>query len=80
MFTSKKKKAMPNPEKTWWFDYMVEFINGTTEDRIGEARAVHLANAVDRAQELIDERVECDPSISRAFMYHIELDEDEEVL
>ena len=80
MFNTKKKKSKPNPEKLWWFDYLVKFIDGTTEDRNGEVRAIHLANAVDRAQELIDQRVECDPSITRAFMYHIELDEDEEVL
>lgn len=66
-------------KKTWYFNYMVEFLDGTLEDRSGEVEAVHIVNAVDKAEELIQERAEADQNIKDACFYYIELDEEEEL-
>ena len=75
-----KKKQPEPPMKRFYFDYMVEFLDGTLEGRTGEVEAVHLVNAVDKAMALIETRIETDDYVKGTVLYSISLDEEDYVI
>jgi hypothetical protein len=70
-------KKKDNDMKTWNFSYIVEFLDGLKEDRVGWVEAMHFANAADKAQALIETRVEADEYIKGAVILGVNLDEEE---
>lgn len=76
MFNKKKKET--SPEKRFFFDYHVTFLDETMEIRTGEVYAQYFVNAVDKAYALIELRVTADPDIEGAVLFRLEEEEDED--
>lgn len=58
MFGKKKENT-----RKWAFDYTAYFIDGSVENRTGFVEADYIANAVAKAEEMIDRRAENDQEI-----------------